>query len=152
MAIRDEIDARLKQARRDRDERTRNVIAMLKNKVLTELKSGSGREEDDTLWKEVLASYAKQLRKAIPEFEKAGERGAEARDEARFELAFCEQFLPRKLDEAQTEALVRQVATEHGIEDPGQMGKLMGLLMKGHRDELDGQLARTVAARVLGGE
>jgi uncharacterized protein len=151
MSIREELEARLKQARRERDERTKNVIAMLKNKVLTELKSGSGRQEDEALWNEMLASYAKQLRKALVELEKAGERGAEAREETRFELAFCEAFLPQKLDEAGTEALVRKVATEHGISDPKGLGKLMGILMKEHRETIDGQLARVVASRVLGG-
>ena len=141
----------MRQARKDRDERTKNVINQLKNKVLTELKSGSGVEDDDELWLRTIAAYAKQVQKAIPEFEKAGERGVEALEEARFELAFCEQFLPSKLDEAGTEALVRTLVAEHGIEGPQHMGKLMGLLMKGHKDEIDGSLARQVAQRVLGG-
>jgi hypothetical protein len=140
----------MKQARRDRDERTKNIINMLKNKVLTELKSGSGAVEDDAMWLRIIASYGKQVAKAIPEFEKAGERGVEALDEARFEQAFCEQFLPSKLDEAGTEALVRRLVSEHGISGPAQIGKLMGLIMKGHKDEVDGSLARTVAQRVLG--
>ncbi|MEX1364878.1 MAG: GatB/YqeY domain-containing protein [Nannocystaceae bacterium] len=151
MALRDELETRLRQARRDRDERTKNVINMLKNKVLTELKSGSGVADDDELWLSTIAAYAKQVHKAIPEFDKAGDRGVEALEEARFELTFCEQFLPSKLDEAATEALVRRLVTEHGIDSPTQMGKLMGLLMKGHKDELDGTLARTVAQRVLAG-
>jgi uncharacterized protein len=149
MAIRDEIDARLKQARKDRDEKTKNVVAMLKNKVLTELKSGSGRVEDDALWTETIASYAKQLRKAMDEFDKVGERAQDAKAEAEFELAFCEGFLPKKLDEAATEALIRKIATEHGITDAKMMGKLMGIIMKSHKDEVDGQLVRTVAQRVL---
>jgi len=151
MGIREDIEARLRQARKDRDERTKNIINMLKNKVLTELKSGSGAVESDELWLQVIANYAKQVTKAIPEFEKAGERGTEALDEARFELAFCQQFLPTKLDEAQTEALVRKLVAEHGIEGPKQMGKLMGLLMKDHKDQLDGGITKTVAQRVLGG-
>jgi hypothetical protein len=149
MAIRDEIEARLRQARVARDERTKNVIGMLKNKVLMERKSAQAREEDDALWQEVIAAYAKQVTKAVPEFEKAGDRGLEALDEAKFELDFCQQFLPTKLDEAQTEALVRKLVSEHGIDDPSKMGKLMGLLMKSHKDEIDGALARQVAARVL---
>jgi uncharacterized protein len=149
MAIKDEIETRQRQARRDRDERTLNVIGLLKNKVLLELKSGSGATEDDVLWRQVLESYAKGVKKAMPEFEKAGERGVEALDEARFELRFCESFLPSKLDEAGTEALVRKLATEHGITKKAEIGKLMGLLMKGHKDEIDGALARTVAQRVL---
>ncbi|MBX7082194.1 MAG: GatB/YqeY domain-containing protein [Nannocystaceae bacterium] len=152
MAIKDEIDARLKQARRDRDEPTLNVIGMLKNKVLTELKSGSGAVENDELWLAVLAAYTKQLRKSIPEFEKAGERGQQALVEVNFELRFCEQFLPSKLDEAATEALVRRIVAEQNLADQGAKasGKLMGLLMKQHKDELDSELTRTVVARVLG--
>ena len=149
MAIREEIDAKLRQARVDKDEPTRNVIGMLKNKVLMELKSGEDREEDDDLWKEQLASYAKQLKKAIVEFDKAGDRGFEAKAEAEFELGFCEQFLPKKLDEAQTEALVRKIAADAGVTAPQQMGKLMGLVMKGHRDEVDGGLVKKVAAKIL---
>lgn len=151
MSIREDIEARLRQARKDRDERTKNLINMLKNKVLTELKSGSGATESDALWLTVIANYAKQVTKAIPEFERAGERGLEALEEARFELSYCQQFLPTKLDEAQTEALVRKLVAEHGIDGPKQMGKLMGLLMKDHKDQLDGAITKTVAQRVLGG-
>lgn len=149
MSIREDLEARLRQARKDRDERTKNLINMLKNKVLTELKSGSGAVESDELWLAVISNYSKQVQKAIPEFEKAGERGLEALDEARFELAYCQQFLPTKLDEAATEALVRKLVAEHGIDSPKQMGKLMGLLMKDHKDQIDGTIAKTVAQRVL---
>jgi uncharacterized protein len=149
MAIRDEIDAKLRQARIDKDERTRNVIGMLKNKVLLELKSGKDRQENDELWKEQLAAYSKQLQKAIPEFEKAGERGNEAKAEAEWELAFCNQFLPTKLDEAATEALVRKIAADNGITSAREMGKLMGLIMKSHKDDVDGGIVKKVAAKVL---
>jgi hypothetical protein len=149
MAIREEIDAKLRQARIDKDEPTRNVIGMLKNKVLTELKSGKGRTEDDDLWREVLTGYAKQLHKAIAEFDKVGERGVEAKAEAEFELGFCAQFLPTKLDEAQTRALVEKIVAEAGITSSKEMGKLMGLIMKNHRDEVDGGLVKKIAAKVL---
>lgn len=150
-SIKEQIEAKLKEARIARDDRSKNVIGMLKAKVLNELKSGSGVQETDALWLENLTSYAKQVRKSIPELEKAGERGAELVEEARFELAFCEQFLPKKLDEAATEAIVRQLATANNISDPKQIGKLVGLVMKGHKDEVDGDLLRMVANRVLGG-
>ncbi len=150
MSIRDNIDARLRQARLDRDERTKNVINMVKNRVLTELKSGKDIEETDTLWLDTLAAYAKSLQKAIPEFEKAGERGVAAIEEARFELAFCAEFLPTKLSDAETEAIVRKLAAEHGIQDPKMAGKLMGLVMKEHKDDIEGATLKQVVARVLG--
>src|SRR5690606_27266819 len=115
-----------------------------------ELKAGTDRQEDDALWLEMLTAYSKQLRKAMVEFDKVGERSAEAKREAEFELALCETFLHKQLDEASTEVLVRRLAEEHGIQDTKQIGKLMGLVMKSHRDEVDGDLARQVAQRVLG--
>lgn len=150
-SIKEQIEAKLREARIARDEATKNVIGMLKSKILNELKSGSGVTESDTLWLDTLTSYAKQVRKSIPELEKAGERGAPLVAEARFELAFCEQFLPKKLDEAATEALVRQIAADNNISDPKQMGKLVGLVMKSHKEDVDGDLLRQVAQRVLAG-
>jgi enoyl-CoA hydratase/carnithine racemase/uncharacterized protein YqeY len=151
MAIKDDIEARVKQARRDKDEVTLNVIGMLKNRVLTELKSGSGAVETDELWLSVISSYVKQLRKSIPEFERAGDRGREAIAAVEVELRFCEQFLPSKLDEAATEAIVRTLVATHGLAGQGAKatGKLMGLLMKEHRDSIDGDVAKAVVARVL---
>ena len=147
--IKEQIEAKLRNARIARDERAKNVIGMLKSKVLVELKSGSGAVENDELWLATITSYAKQVRKAIPEYEKAGERGQEMIDEARFELAFCEQFLPRKLDAAATEAIVREIAATNAIKDPKMIGKLVGLVMKAHKDDIDGDTLRQVAQRVL---
>ena len=151
MAIKDEIDARQKQARRDRDEVTLNIIGMLKNRVLTELKSGAGVVEDDALWLAMIGAYVKQLRKSIPEFERAGERGKQAIVEVTAELKFCEQFLPTRLDEAATEALVRTLVGNNGLAGQGAKasGRVMGMLMKEHKDVIDGEIARVVVARVL---
>jgi len=147
--IKEQIEAKLREARIARDERAKNVIGMLKAKVLNELKSGSGAEENDTLWLDTIKSYAKQMRKALPDYEKAGERGLDLLSEAKWEIEFCEQFLPQKLDEAATEAIVRQVAAANKITDPKMIGKLTGLIMKDHKDALDGDLLRQVAQRVL---
>lgn len=147
--IKAQIDQAFRKARLERDERTKTVIGMIKNKVLTQLKSGKDVSEDDALWLETIAAYAKQVRKTIAELEPLGERAAEALDEARFELSFCEQYLPKKLDAAATEALVRKLAEDNGIRSKKQMGRLMGLIMKNHRDEVDGDLARKAAEGVL---
>ena len=149
--IKEQIEAKLREARIARDERAKNVIGMLKSKVMNELKSGSGALENDELWLTTITSYAKQVRKAIPEYEKAGERGLELIDEAKFEIDFCEQFLPKKLDEAATEAIVREVAAAQGISGPKMIGKLLGLVLKDHKDDIDGDLLRQVAQRVLAG-
>ena len=147
--IKAQIDAAFRKARLEKDEPTKTVIGMLKSKVLLELKSGSGATEDDDLWLRTITAYAKQVRKTIAELEPLGPQAANALAEARFELEFCERFLPKKLDAAATEALVRKLAADNGITDKKQMGRLMGLIMKNHKDEVDGDLARAAAESVL---
>jgi hypothetical protein len=147
--IKAQIDKAFRKARLERDEPTKTVIGMLKSKVLLELKSGSGVEENDELWLKTIAAYAKQARKTIEELEKLGPQAADALAEARFELAFCDTYLPSKLDAAATEALVRKLAADNNITDKKQMGRLMGLIMKNHKDEVDGDLARQAAEAVL---
>lgn len=151
MSVKDQIEAKLREARLARDEATKNVIGMLKSKILLELKSGSGAEDNDALWLDNIKSYVKQLKKTIAEYEKLGERGQQLLSEAKFELAFCEQFMPSRLDEAATEALVREAAAANNITDPKQVGKLVGAVMKTHKDAVDSDLLKQVATRVLGG-
>ncbi|PCC67312.1 Yqey-like protein [Nannocystis exedens] len=151
MSVKDQIEAKLREARLARDEATKNVIGMLKSKVLLELKSGSGAEDNDALWLDTIKSYVKQLKKTIGEYEKLGDRGQQLLSEAQFELRFCEQFLPTRLDEAATEALVREAAAANNITDPKQVGKLVGAVMKTHKDQVDSDLLKQVATRVLSG-
>ena len=147
--IKAQIEKAFRKARLERDEPTKIVISMIKNKVLMELKSGSGAEDNDELWLTNVAAYAKQVRKTIAELEGLGDKASEALAEARFELEFCQQYLPTKLDAEATEALVRKLAEDNGITSIKQMGRLMGLVMKNHRDEIEGDLARKAAEKVL---
>ena len=147
--IKTQIEQAFRKARLERDEPTKTVIGMIKNKVLMQLKSGSGAEDNDALWLEMVTAYAKQTRKTIAELEGLGDKAADALAEARFELEFCARFLPKKLDAEATHALVRKLAEDNGITSKKQMGRLMGLIMKSHRDEVDGDLARQAAEAAL---
>jgi len=149
MSIKEQIEVAFRKARIERDDATKNIIGMLRNKVLTEMKSGSGVVEDEALWLRNVESYAKMLRKAMVEFEGLGDKAATQIAETRFELDFCERFLPKKLDADATDALVRKLAAESGVTDPKQKGKLIGLIMKGHKDEVEGDLVRQAVDKVL---
>src|SRR3972149_5715299 len=72
----------------------------------------------------------KQLQKALVEFEKAGERGAAQVAQLRFEIEFCDRYLPKGLDETALRALVRQRLGALGITDAKQVGRLVGDIMK----------------------
>src|SRR5256714_7216649 len=123
MALAQQLDDTLKASIKEKDTRTANVVRMLKTKLTerTTAKGFSG-QVDDALVRDVIGAYRKQLQKAIPEFEKVGERGAAQVAQLRFEVAFCERYLPKGLDETELRALVGQRLAALGITDGKQVG------------------------------
>lgn len=108
MPIEQDLDARLKQALRDKDQATLDVVRMIKSKVQERRTAkGFSGEVDDALLLDVMAAYRKQLQKAAEEYEKAGERGREALEKLRFEIDFVSQYLPKTMSEDELRALVR---------------------------------------------
>ncbi len=151
MGVKAELDSRFMAAMRARDGRTADIIRAVRAKVLEEQKKpGFSGEVDDALYLEIISRCAKSLAKALPEFEKGGEAGAARIAAYREEIAYLEQFLPRKMGEKETRELVQRVIAELGVTDPKQMGRVMGACMKDHKDELDAALTRQLIEEVLG--
>src|SRR6266850_2631822 len=85
---------------------------------------------DDALVLDVIGAYRKQLQKALAEFEKVGERGAAHVAQLRFELEFCERYLPKGMDESALRTLVRERLDALKIADAKQVGRLVGDVLK----------------------
>jgi uncharacterized protein YqeY len=152
MAIEQDLDARLKQALRDKDQPTLDVVRMIKSKVQERRTAkGFSGEVDDALLREVIGAYKKQLQKAAEEYEKLGERGAEQLTKLRFEIAFASQFLPATMGEAELRTLVEGRIAALGVSDPKQVGKLVGDVMKTHRGQVEAGDVKRVAEAILSG-
>ncbi len=152
MPLEAQLNDTLKQAIRDQDLRTANVVRMLKTK-LTERTTAKGfaGQIDDALVTDVIGGYRKQLQKALAEYEKVGERGAHQAGELRFEIAFCERFLPKGMDEGAVRELVRERIGALAISDPKQVGRLIGDVMKTHKGQVDAADVKRVAEELLKG-
>src|SRR5215510_7100126 len=151
MGLEQTLDDTLREAMRARDARTADVVRMLKTRLMERRTAkGFSGTVDDALVQDVIASYRKQLQKALAEFEKAGERGAAHAAQLRFEMEFCERFLPRGLDEASLKSLVRERAAALGISDIKQMGRLIGDIMKTHKGQVDAADVKRTAEQMLG--
>ena len=151
MTIEAQLNDRLKQAMMARDSRSADVVRMLKTRVMERRTAkGFSGAVDDALHLDVIAAYVKQLRKSIEEYRELGERGREMIAQFEFEIGFCEQYLPKKLDAAATETLVREAITRLGLTDPKQAGRVVGDVMKAHKD-VDSAMAKQLAERVLQG-
>jgi uncharacterized protein YqeY len=152
MGLEQVLDQTLKQAIKDRDTRSADVVRMIKARV-TERRTAKGfsGEVDDALVVDVIGSYRKQLQKALVEFEKAGDRGATQAAQLRFEIEFCERFLPRRREDTVLRALVRERLDALGITDPKQVGRLVGDIMKTHKGEVDAADVKRAAEELFRG-
>ncbi len=150
MGLEQDLNERLTQAMREKDTRTADVIRMLKTR-LTERRTAKGfsGEVDDALVRDVIGAYRKQLQKALSEFERLGDRAAGQAAQIRFEIAFCERYLPRGLDEETLRALVRERLAALGITDVKQSGRLVGDIMKSHKGQVDAAEVKRIAEDVL---
>ncbi len=104
---------------------------------------------DDALVLDVIGAYRKQLQKALVEFEKVGERGAAHAAQLRFELEFCDRYLPKGMDETAVRALVRERLDALKIADAKQVGRLVGDIMKTHKGQVDAAEVKRIAEELL---
>ena len=150
MALEHQLNDTLKQAIKDQDRKIADVVRMLKTKLMERRTAkGFAGEVDDALVLDVIAAYKKQLQKAIVEFEKAGARGQDQIAQLRFEIEFCERYLPRGLDDDALRALVRERLDALHITDAKQVGRLVGDIMKTHKGQVEAGDVKRVAESLL---
>lgn len=148
MSLHDELGTRLKEAMKAKDESVLNVLKMIRSSAKKTALT-KGRELDDELYLETIEGYVKQMKRAQTEYEDAGEDGAEMAAQLRFEVEYLEPFLPKMLDAEQTRPLVQAAIDEAGITDPKQAGRVIGLVMKTHRGQVEPALVRKIAEELL---
>ena len=150
MSIREELQEQLKDATRQRDQARLDVIRAVETEVkVAATAKGFEGDLDDALYTRIIASYAKKMTKARAEYEKAGERGEEMAGKLAWEVEYLARWLPQKLDEEATLALVQTTIAELGVTDPKQTGRVMGVIMKSHGKDVDGGLVNKLVRQEL---
>jgi uncharacterized protein YqeY len=150
MSLEQDLTDRLTQAIKTKDAPTADVVRMIKTRIQERrtAKDFSGTI-NDAIVLEVIGAYRKLLQKAIAEYEKLGERGAEQAAKLRFEIGFCEGFLPKGLDEPAVRALVQERIRTLGIADAKQVGRLVGDIMKTHKGQVEAADVKRMAEEML---
>lgn len=152
MTIQEEMATELKDAMRAKDQRRLNIVRAVKSELGRKLtEPGSDAEPTDEVYLEVMASFVKKANKSIEEYASIGERGKEMHDALVWEVDYLSRWLPSKLDEAATQALVDEAVAATGASDASGTGQVMGYIMKGHKDEVDGGLVNRLVKAALSG-
>jgi uncharacterized protein YqeY len=150
MSIDVQLNDLLKEAMRARDQRTKDVIAMIKTKHM-ERRTAAGFKGplDDTLWLDVISAYQKQLKKAREEYAALGDKGAEMLGQLDFEIEFCTRFLPKLAGDDEVRTVVKDLLAKTGVKDPKQSGRVMGEIMKAHKGKFDPAAVKRIVEEEL---
>jgi uncharacterized protein YqeY len=146
------MNARLKDAMKARDERTVGTLRMVRARVM-ERQNAADFDGDlgDEVVQSLIAAYVKQLQKALPDYERAGEPARETVEQYRFEIEYLSQFLPALYDDEKTRAIVTETIEKLGVTDPKRAGQVMGAIMKEHKGKVDAARVRRFVDEAFGG-
>ncbi len=148
MGLHEEFDTRLKAAMKAKDVPVLDVIRMIRSRV-KKTATSKNVEIDDKLYMETIQNYVKQMQRARAEYEAAGDKGAEMAEQLKFEVEYLTPFLPKTMGEEEVRTLVKGAIEEHGISNPRQAGRIVGLIMKGHRGQVDPMVVKRIAQEEL---
>ena len=154
MELRDRIGEALKGAMREKDAKRlstlRLINAAIKDRDIAKRgEGGDGAEtgvgEGDIL--QILGKMVKQRQESARAYEEGGR--LELAEGELAEIAVIEGFLPRQMDEAETEAAVNAAVAETEASSIRDMGKVMGVLKGRYTGQMDfGKVGPMVKARL----
>jgi uncharacterized protein YqeY len=147
MGIFDDVSAQMNEARKAKQETRLAALQSIRAAFLNELKKDNSTSLDDATCIALLRKLEKQRQESIDAFTNAGR--ADRADAERGELAVIQAFLPKLADEATTRRWVEEAIAASGASNQREIGKVMGAVMKAHKGEVDGDLARRIASEVL---
>lgn len=143
---------RLKEAMKARDSRTistvRMILAGLKERDVAVRGHGKAEGISEEEVRRMLQAMIKQRRESIALYEK-GNRPDLVQQELE-EIVVIESFLPRQLDEGETEAAAGAAIAEIGATKLSDMGKVMAVLRERHAGAIDLGRAGAIVRRQLG--
>ena len=140
LSITADVEAQIKTAMKARDKVLTSTLRLIKTSLASAAKDEGVDEIDDAAAIKVLRKMSKQRQESIAMYKDAGEAGADRLAAEEAELAVIEGWLPSLADEATTRAWIQ--ALIDASDGPPNPGKLMGMLMKDHKEEIDGKLAQ----------
>jgi uncharacterized protein YqeY len=133
------VTAQMKAAMKAKDAPRLAALRNIRAAFLIEMKKDGSETLDDATSIAVLRRLAKQRQESIEAFTQANRPERVAEEQA--ELRVIEEFLPRLADEATTRAWVQEAIAASGAGSAKELGKVMGVLMKAHKGDVDGKLA-----------
>lgn len=141
----EQINEDIKDAMKSKNDVKRNclrsIVSEIKNQTVN-----AGKPITDDICIKVVQKSVKQHNDSIEQFTKANR--VDLVENEKSELAYISVYLPRMLNESETEALISDVMTEMAFSsEKKNMGQIMKILKT--NKEVDGKIASTILNRIL---
>ena len=147
MSIKDQINADLKQAMKDKDTAKRDALRGLTAAFRqVEVDKQKDLSEDEIV--AILQKEAKSRNETIDAFTEGG-RPDDAEQE-RIELGIIESYLPAQLSREELETIIEDAIAKTGASSPQDMGKIMGVVMPQVKGRADGKVINEIVREKLG--
>ena len=150
MSLAEKINIDVKNALKAGDKKllavSRNVLSELKNLLIKEnLERDISKITDDS-FRKVIKTIVKQKNETKEYLVKANDHDKIQMID--YDLSYLEAFLPKYLNNTDTEILIKKYILEKNLEKK-DFGKLMGILKSNHSNEIDLSMASKVVSSLL---
>ncbi len=108
--------------------------------------NGNGEVSDADIVR-IIQKLVKQRKESAEIY--SGQNRPELAENELAEARAMEVYLPKQLDEAEVENILKEIITETGASKPSDMGKVMGTATKRLAGQADGKLISTLVKKLL---
>jgi uncharacterized protein YqeY len=149
MAIFDDVNNQMKDALRAQQKLRLQALRNIRAAFLTRLKEDGSQTLSDAECLPILRRLEKQRKESIEAFDAGGRTEMAAAERAELEIILG--FLPKQADESTVRDWVKAAIAESGATSAKDVGKVMSAVMKAHKGDVDGNVARKIATDLLSG-
>ena len=146
MTIADRVNTEMKTAMRAKDKERLSALRFIRAAIIEQTKAGQGEVTDDIVVG-LMRKMVKQRVDAAKTYREGDREDLAVKEEG--ESAVIDEFLPKLADASATERWVAEAVEASGATTMQHFGKAMGALMKAHKGEVDGGLARGLLQQAL---
>jgi len=143
MSLRSNIVDAQKEAMKSKDTKTLGVVRLL-FAAIRNSEIDKGRELTDEEVITIVRSQNKQLGDAIKDFESGARQ--DLVDNAKAEMEILKRFLPAELSDEEIRVVIEQVKSQNPA---GNVGQLMGVVMKELKGKADGNRVRALVEQAF---
>lgn len=150
MDLKERLNADFKEAMKNREKTRKDTINFVRA-AIKQVEIDTREELDDSGIAQILAKQVKMRKDALADFEAGGRR--DMLDQYNAEIDVLMEYMPQQLTSEEIMNIVRDTASELGIEAGGGkalMGKLMGPVMGKVKGLADGNDVKNVVMQFLG--